>query len=189
MNILSKLYITVASAAVLSLSMSAGSASAANLDWTLNNVAFSDGGTATGSFKYDADTSTYRAFSISVQGGSVLTPFTYNNSNSFTQAGAFVDTDVRFEKNDFSRYLTLEFFNALTNAGGTVPLVKGNLGQASFECKQEICSSNTVTRNITTGTVTARPIPVPGAVFGIIVAGGALIAKQRKQVKDKQAIS
>lgn len=189
MNILSKLYITVASAAVLSLSMSAGSASAANLNWTLNNVAFSDGGTATGSFNYDADTSTYGAFSINVQGGSILTPFTYDNSTSFIDSGIFTDNDVRFTKNDYSRFFELEFFDSLTNAGGTVPLVRlfksdsGGLG--SFECKSDTCTSF---RDLT-GTVTARPIPVPGAVFGIIVAGGALIAKQRKQVKDKQAIS
>lgn len=35
---------------------------------------------------------------------------------------------------------------------------------------------------------TVRPVPVPGAVFGMILAGGALVARQRKNVKAKQTL-
>lgn len=34
-----------------------------------------------------------------------------------------------------------------------------------------------------------RPVPVPGAVFGVIVAGGALVARQRKNAKAKQTVA
>lgn len=36
-----------------------GSAQAFPLQWTVNDVVFDDGGTASGSFFYDADTNTY----------------------------------------------------------------------------------------------------------------------------------
>lgn len=35
---------------------------------------------------------------------------------------------------------------------------------------------------------TVRPVPVPGAVFGMVLAGGALVARQRKNVKAKQTL-
>ena len=38
--------------------------------WTLNGVTFDDGGTASGSFTYDAGTDTYSAISMSTTAGS-----------------------------------------------------------------------------------------------------------------------
>ena len=47
-----------------------GSAAAAPVTWTLDGVAFDDGGTASGSFVYDAATNTYSAISITTTAGS-----------------------------------------------------------------------------------------------------------------------
>ena len=48
-----------------------GVAQAITIEWTLNDVVFTDGGTASGSFLYDTDTSTYSNVSIVTTAGSI----------------------------------------------------------------------------------------------------------------------
>ena len=49
------------------------SAHATPVVWYLSGVTFIDGGAASGSFTYDADTNTYSAISISTTAGSIIT--------------------------------------------------------------------------------------------------------------------
>ncbi len=188
MNILQKLSTAVASAGILSLSMFNDGASAASLNWILNDVTFNDGGTATGSFNYDADTNTYGAFSISTQGGSFLSPFTYNDSNSVTRTNLASTPSVIYVDKPFSRYINLAFQNNLTNAGGTVALKTGDPSLNGLDSAWE-CANCANLRFVTQGSVTTRSVPVPGAIFGVIVAGGALMARQRKNIKAKQPVA
>jgi hypothetical protein len=55
----------VSIAATIAILSFANSASAVPLTWTLMSARFDDGGSATGSFTYDADTNTYLDFNIS----------------------------------------------------------------------------------------------------------------------------
>lgn len=59
--------------------------SAAPITWQLSDAVFSDGGTVTGSFVYDADTDKVSSWSISVAGGDTVSfpPKTYSSSNQF----------------------------------------------------------------------------------------------------------
>lgn len=86
--------------------------------WNLQDVAFNDGGTASGSFVYDADTSTYSAINIQTTGN---LSFTYSTADllgagrpfGFSAAtGAFVGAG----------YLQLITVSDLTDAGGTIAL-------------------------------------------------------------------
>src|SRR5258708_19781801 len=52
-------------------------ASAAPVVWTLSGVTFSDGGTASGSFIFDADTNTYSSINVTTTPGSVRSGATY----------------------------------------------------------------------------------------------------------------
>ena len=48
------------------------------LTWTISNATFSDGGTASGTFVYDADTNTYSSINITTTTGSVRSGASYS---------------------------------------------------------------------------------------------------------------
>jgi uncharacterized protein (TIGR03437 family) len=126
--------------------LTTGAAFCAPVTWTLINATFNDGGAATGSFVFDADTGAVSNWNINAMAGAALTSFTYTPTNS--QAGSqsnggcpgpHIDlvSNATFPNglqppNNFSenRYLCLAFSGPLTDAGGTVNL---NLN-ASDEC-------------------------------------------------------
>jgi len=78
--------------------------------------------------------------------------------------------------------------NNLTNAGGTVALKTGDPSLNGLDSAWE-CANCANLRFVTQGSVTTRSVPVPGAIFGVIVAGGALMARQRKNIKAKQPVA
>lgn len=63
----------------LAIFLLAAIAHATPVNWKLNGVLFSDGGTANGTFVYDADTNQFSAINITTTTGSVLSgaAFTY----------------------------------------------------------------------------------------------------------------
>jgi hypothetical protein len=165
---------------IIGLCLLSMSASAVPVTWTLNNVAFNDGATASGSFTYDADTNTYSSISVATTAGSVL------GGQGF--AGLLTDIGP-----DASRLgmaptpsttvaglpiLLFRFDTALTNAGGTSNLTLGTYSpffpaQGSYEavCVQSgICGSPIPLSNIrlvTAGSVIAAvPIPAAAWLFG-----------------------
>jgi hypothetical protein len=96
--------------------------------WTLDNVAFEDGSTATGSFEYDPSVGTFGTYSnitvtVTLPGGStILYDATRPNANLNTQAAFVPEGGV----NTGQRHLTLRFLTPLTAGGGTVPLILAN---------------------------------------------------------------
>ena len=69
---------------------SAISAQAIPLEWTLDNVVFSDGGTASGSFFYDDDTDIYSNVAVTTTTGSVLTGTNYQYGSPYAYNAAAV---------------------------------------------------------------------------------------------------
>lgn len=106
--------------------------------WTFNGATFNDGGTATGSFVYDADTDTLSNWSVSVAGGNTgsFPAFTYDTTNatgSISGQGATL-TGVLLEAAG-NRQLRTASVSPLTNAGGTVAIDTSNLYQGEcFNC-------------------------------------------------------
>jgi hypothetical protein len=114
---------------VVSLLGLAFPAAATPLLWNLSGVTFSDGGTASGSFTFDAATGIVSSWSISVVGGTnaLLPSFTYNPATS--QDSPCSTTNFCFDTNtinaatqigDTYRDFGLETFSPLTDAGGTL---------------------------------------------------------------------
>ncbi len=60
-------------ALVIGLTAMSSTAVAAPVKWTLVDVTFSDGGTASGSFMYDADTNVFSAVDITTISGTLVT--------------------------------------------------------------------------------------------------------------------
>nr|WP_312989828.1 IPTL-CTERM sorting domain-containing protein [Comamonas koreensis] len=119
-----------ASALALAVGGFASAANAALVQWTLTDVKFVDGGTATGSYVFDASTKTFSRVSISTTGteGSPQASFvTTCDGTNCTAAFPDPEQNIVFVPADNSNltgkqvlYLNLE--SAMTDAGGTIPI-------------------------------------------------------------------
>lgn len=158
------------------------SVQAAPIQWTLTDVLFEDGGTATGSFIYDADTNTYSSISI-VTTDALLAPIA-----TFTSLLGGSSTDAALATGGGDQtgqpFLQLLYFQfPLTNAGGTLYLIDPFFPTASsFDgtCLNAGCTSVDYGRIMVDGGiigVAAPVVPVPAAawLFGsALLAAGAL---------------
>lgn len=140
---------------------------AADVLWTLNNVTFADGGTATGSFTLDPG-GNFTVWNIVISGGNTAAfpPITYSMGEpKFNTPGyvAFADTP-------FDRYTLLFFAGPLSNAGGIVPLTAG------LDCNNGPC------RVEATGQLDGVLIvPEPGALmlFGSGLVGLGVLLRRK----------
>jgi hypothetical protein len=195
-SISSKLTVVVACAgtALMPGVMNAKPALAVQLTWTFNNITFDDGGTASGTFEYDADTNTYSNFNISVAGGDTtfFPPFTYSPATSFllddpasdaSRFSAVTNETVIvpiFDGSSFRidrlRSFFISFDQPLTNAGGTINVLNaaGGLGGGEFSSFPTNLP-RFGRRSIEEGTVSAvvAPVPEPNSVVGL--AGLAML--------------
>src|SRR5258708_17612531 len=93
-------------------------ASAAPVVWTLSGVTFSDGGTASGSFIFDADTNTYSSINVTTTTGSVRTGASYSVQNGGGASSLGMVTLVSANLAG-TPALALSFSASLTNTAGT----------------------------------------------------------------------
>jgi hypothetical protein len=163
--------------AALLVGLCAASASAANLNYTLYDTAFDDGGTASGTFSVDDTTGAITAFDIVTTAGGVLPAFTYDTGNSLWYGNnVFTPNSFILVDFGFDRYINLGFVNPLT-AGGIDPLApeQANYTIGSWECDN--CNN---VRNVVSGFAAA---PEPGA-WALMLAGfaglGAALRTKRK---------
>lgn len=155
---------------------------AAPVVWTLADVLFDDGGTAAGSFIYDADTDTYSAINISTSAGSVFGGAAYAE---LLFGGA---TDAAFVSGALPDYtgeplLQLIFQTPLTSAGGLVGLVDLFFPAASsYEatCTDGPCFGAIFERSLVDGGLIGVVIPIPAA--GLLLPGAlAMLAFARRR--------
>ena len=162
---------------VLGLSLGALSATAhaEPIEWTLDNIVFDDGGTATGTFVFDAATQTVSDINIQTSAGFVFSGNTYNTALGagsvkipFTTATNFGDLTNEF-------ILDLLFIGSgLTDSGGTVAVGETVNGSSveSF-CVDALCINQNPQRyilpggSVTTEAITANEVSIDFESFQI----------------------
>ena len=152
-------------------------ASANGIPWNLIGVTFDDGGTASGSFVYDAATNTYSSINIITAGGTAFGGATYTNlSGIFGSSSTGMLLGASGDLTN-TALLFLMFGADLTNSGGTIPLI----GVGEGTCDNSDCSASTLLRSITAGNVVATvstPEPSALSLLGLglatLLAGAAI---------------
>lgn len=155
---------------------------AAPVTWTLTGVVFNDGGTATGSFTYDASTNTYSSVNITTTTGSSRTGTTYHfvcgqDVPSCVglppTSGFFLNLTTSSATQTGLPGMALSFGTALTNSGGLISAfaLEGTCSNAA--CLNPVAP----TRNSIAGSVSAAgppATPVPTSL--LLAATGLLLA-------------
>jgi hypothetical protein len=153
-------------------------ANAATINWTLNFVQFTDGGTATGTFSTDSITGAVTAFDITTTPGQFIsTGFEYDAATSLQGAGLGTNSFSLTQVDSPNRALELSFFNPLTSPG-TDTLVFGE----SNECGSNSCGSfRSPIDGLAVGSaVSAVPEPTTWAMMILGFAGVGFVAYRRK---------
>jgi hypothetical protein len=144
--------------ALIAVFLSAPSASAGPILWTLENVTFNDGGTASGSFDYNADTNTYSSIDIITNAGSAFSGAAYlaldpGKPSSSTSLAVVPNAG---SANIVTPVFDLFLSSALTDAGGTIAL---NDVLDEGTCNSTGCTGATGLRSVTAGSVSSVPEP------------------------------
>jgi len=138
--------------------------------YSLKDVAFEGGGTATGSFTYDAGSNSFSNILLETTAGSGFSGESYSNF----QAG----NENTLQVTNGSSVLQLAFVSSLTNTGGTIALGTSIEGRDALEgiCSGSIpCRSFSSQRSIVAGAVTtdmavalAEPQVWPLLIIGFV---------------------
>ena len=143
-----------------------GSAQATPVVWTLDNIVFDDGGTATGSFIFDADIWEWSDINITTTAGTAYAGDTYASLNSdypFNSPNDMLFVNDLVDPHTF----VLRLQDVMTNSGGTILLSQS----LEAQCSDSDCAGGPVLRSFVSGSVTAVPVPAAVWLFGSALAG------------------
>ena len=178
---------TVFAAALGSVLLAAGPAFAVPLTWYVNG-AFGDGGTITGSFTYDADTNTYSAVSLTVNGGS-LSNVVYVTPNTPFVGPVQLSAVTAAGTGSGQRVANFVFSAPLTNAGGLV-LLSATTAEGTCNVGCSDFTGGVPARLAAPGGVLTTTAPVPtlgewamiGLAAGLGLLGGLVALRRRRWV-------
>lgn len=144
---------------------------AAPVTWQLSNLTFTDGGTATGSFVYDAAFNSFSNIAITTSTNGAF------GANYAIPTGigsaTFFDTVVAFPLDGQFRLL-FDLVAPMTDAGGVIALNLGaGISDVEGQCISDTCGAISAFRIIATGSVASIPEPATLALVGLALLGVA----------------
>ena len=160
--------------------------------WYLNGVQFSDGGTASGSFVFDANNFVYSAINITTTAGSAAAGAHYTawDPGQTLMWDNFVVAVPAAGLTDYTGVplLILGVNLQLTNSGGTVPLFLGGVSEETTCNATCVVTVPTPVRTVIAGSLTTYPpSSVPAlpnwalALLGILLLGYSVIEVRRRR--------
>lgn len=178
-------FLIITNASAIAVFDASSSVKAAVVNWSLDGVTYNDGGTARGSFQYDADTNQIGNFDISVTDGSTFSSFDYQLAGLF---GGFDGTGFSL-RNFYSnnRWFQLTFDSPLTNAGGIVsytPKISFEAICFDVNCSTPVLPARFVSAGTFVGTASTKKVPEPLTTMGTVLAGAMGIAIKKKRAKN-----
>lgn len=167
---------------------------AAPVQWTLSGVRFADGGTAGGSFVYDASTNTFSSINVATTSTGTFTGQHYVAAVTSVSGALFLVTVTSSSFTTGTPYLFLFPVSSMTNAGGTISLTVGtspNLDSSEGQCGNTVCSSPATSpvRQVTAGAIVGTPLTTaipavrgPGlAALALLLAAVASLMARRQE--------
>jgi hypothetical protein len=158
------------------------------IQWTLAGVTFDDGGSAFGSFLFDADTTTFSSVNIQTTAGTALAGVAYPDFASGDASILFLYSDPSVLGDptpDFTGVwlLALGLTSPLTNAGGVIPL--GSAGQGNeLLCADADCIQLSGLRFVEAGAIEGEAvmtqIPEPSTLALVGIGLAALWMRRRR---------
>jgi hypothetical protein len=172
-----------------------GHAAAVPVLWTLDAVFFGDGGTATGSFVYDATTNTFSSVNITTTAGSLAGApgaVTFISAAAVSNSNSAVFLTIPAGNPTGTPFLFLTFTSPLTNSGGISSLLLDGADLAL--CSNPACSTTNSmgdstflgpARQISNGHVIGTqiaPTPIPSSLIlvlsGLFAVSGYLAVQR-----------
>ncbi|TQV76353.1 PEP-CTERM sorting domain-containing protein [Denitrobaculum tricleocarpae] len=163
-------------------------ASAVPLLWTLNDVTFNNGGTASGSFRFDADTASYSDVAVTTSGAGIDASFDLAAGGN----AEFLSLLNAADGPDFAGAPTLRlaFLDLLTNLGGEVGLELNSFSSAIAGCGNADCSLliGGVDFQLASGSVISEAVTQvsePGTLSMLVLGLGVLGFKRRREASRR----
>ncbi len=168
-----------ASALALAVGGFASAANAALVQWTLTDVTFVDGGTASGSYVFDATTQPFSQINVTATGTEGIPAASFSNTCNGSNCDAYLSDPAQnmiFVPADTSdltgkQVILLDLQSPMTDAGGTIAIkppegeveVTVALRNKAFStfCPDATCSGPGAMRFIASGEVVGRAVVVP----------------------------
>jgi hypothetical protein len=153
---------------IAGLAFAFATCASADITWTLNDITFSNGNTATGFFETDNAITTIDLFSINVTGPATGAAFA-----ATVMVNAYLPSEIGIATTSFSEYVDLYLASPLTSAGGTVKI---GSGYDCPGCGTLILNSDTGVTGVTTS---ATPEPRFGAFLVMGLVGLGFLARRK----------